>query len=91
MKFTEDLDQLVFEDKHEVVFERVKLGENVDKMDILVENINGSINHVFRIEESEFPGIVLIQFSNFSYQILCNVQGQYQEFQSMHYIPVVFN
>ena len=60
MKFTEDLDQLVFEDKHEVVFERVKLGENVDKMDILVENINGSINHVFRIEESEFPGIVLI-------------------------------
>jgi len=57
VKFTEDLDQLVFEDKYEVVFERVKLGENVDKMDILVENINGSINHVFRIEGSEFPGV----------------------------------
>ena len=61
LKFTQDLEQLVFEDRHEVVFERVKLGENVGKMDILVENINGSMNHVFRIEESEFPGKILLK------------------------------
>ena len=80
---------MIFEDRHEVVFERVKIEDN--KMDIVVENINGSMNPIFRIEESEFPGIVLTKLFTFSYQILCNVQGQYQEFQSMHYIPVVFN
>ena len=48
---------MVFEDRHEVVFERVKIGDK--KMDIVVENINGSMNPVFRIEESEFPGMCL--------------------------------
>ena len=48
---------MVFEDRHEVVFERVKIEDN--KIDIVVENINGSVNPILRIEESEFPGTFL--------------------------------
>ena len=54
---------MVFEDRHEVVFERVKLGEDVKMMDIVVDNRNGSMNHVFRMEESEFPGMYLEKLS----------------------------
>ena len=48
---------MIFEDRHEVVFERVKIEDN--KIDIVVKNINGSMNPILRIEESEFPGTFL--------------------------------
>ena len=57
MKFTENLDQFKFEDRHEVVFERVKIGSNIEKVDIFMDNIDPTIENVFRIEECEFPGI----------------------------------
>ena len=57
MKFTENLDQFKFEDRHEVVFERVKIGSNIEKVDISVDNFNPAIENVLRIEECEFPGI----------------------------------
>ena len=57
MKFTENLDQFKFEDRHEVVFERVKVGSNIESFDIFMDNIDPSIENVLRIEECEFPGI----------------------------------
>ena len=57
MTFTEDLGIFEFQDRHEVVFERVKLGNDIDKIDIQVENINGSMDHVLRFEECDFPGV----------------------------------
>jgi len=57
LKFTENLDQFKFEDRHEVVFERVKIGSNVEKVDIFMDNIYPSIENVLRIEECEFPGV----------------------------------
>ena len=57
LTFTNYLNQLKFEDRHEVVFERVKIGSDIDKVDLFVENINSSIDSVLRIEECEFPGI----------------------------------
>ena len=57
LKFTENLDQFKFEDRHEVVFERVKIGSNVESFDIFMDNIDPSIENVLRIEECEFPGI----------------------------------
>ena len=55
--FTQEPIDVTFEDKYEVAFERVKLGENVNKIRIRVDNINASISSLFRIEESEFPGV----------------------------------
>lgn len=48
---------MTFEDKHEIVFERVKIGANIKNVVFKVDHINNTINNVFRMEESEFPGI----------------------------------
>ena len=48
----------VFEDRYEVVFERVKISPNINyatKMEVF--NKNASIDSVFRLTESEFPGV----------------------------------
>ena len=40
-----------------MVFERVKIGSNIEKVDIFMDNIDPTIENVLRIEECEFPGI----------------------------------
>ena len=56
--FTELPNDFKFEDRYEVVFERVKISPDINyATKIVVENENSTINPVFRLEESEFPGV----------------------------------
>ena len=58
MTFTELPNDFKFEDRYEVAFERVKISPEINyATKIVVENTNSSIDPVFRLEESEFPGV----------------------------------
>lgn len=56
--FIELPNDFLFEDRYEVVFERVKISPDINyATKIEVINSNSSIDPVFRMTESEFPGV----------------------------------
>ena len=57
MNFVQELPELNFGDRHEVAFERVTVDDRIESFTVNIDNLNSSIDNVFRIEESEFPGV----------------------------------
>ncbi len=68
----------IFEDRHEVVFERVKFDpSSTQKIEIDIVNKNVSVDPVVRIEGSEFPGFTEVSRVN-EQRVLIVVENKQQ-------------